>query len=97
MVKYNNQWGTVCDDGILPTESASKSALTAQSACHTLGLSGGVIELYNGNTHGPEGPIMMDSVNCASSTTNFLQCSHDSQAAAESSCGHHEDVFLTCT
>ena len=45
MVKHNNQWGTVCDDHF--------DTVDAQSACHTLGLSGGVIAPYNGGTKGP--------------------------------------------
>ena len=95
MVKHDNQWGTVCDDGILTTEDASKSARAAQSACHTLGLSGGVIEPYTDETKGPEIPTWMDDVNCASSTTNFLQCSHGGWG--KENCGHTEDVVLTCT
>ena len=95
MVKHNNQWGTVCDDDILSTENASKSARVAQSACHTLGLKGGVIEPYDKETKGPEGPTLMDDVDCATSTTNFLECSHDGWGIEN--CGHNEDVLLTCT
>ena len=95
MVKHNNQWGTVCDDGILPNENASKSDTVAQSACHTLGFSGGVIEVYNASITGPEGPTWMDDVNCASSTTNFLECSQNGWG--EENCSHGEDVLLTCT
>ena len=58
MVKHNGQWGTVCDDGILPS-SGSRSVRVAQSACYTLGLSGGVIEKYNAGTHGPDGTIWL--------------------------------------
>ena len=95
MVKHDNQWGSVCDDGILSTEDASKSTRAAQSACHTLGFSGGVIELYNATLKGFEGKIWLDSVNCGSSTTNFLSCSHDSWGKHD--CGRDEDVVLTCT
>ena len=92
MVKYNNRWGTVCDDGILPTSGdGSKSVRAAQSACHTLGLSGGVIETYSS---GMSDPIWMDNVDCATSTTNFLTCNYDHDT---SDCGHDEDVLLTCT
>ena len=92
MVKHNNQWGTVCDDYILPTDDASKSARVAQSACHTLGLSGGSIVSYKYT--GSE-PFLMDDVNCASSTTNFLECSH--VGGDEDNCSHGEEVLLTCT
>ena len=95
MVKHNNQWGTVCDDYVHVEENPSKSARVAQSACHTLGLSGGVIEPYDGQTKGPDGPIWMDETDCATSTTNFLSCSH--AGWGEQNCGHGEDVLLTCT
>ena len=83
MVKHNNEWGTVCDDGFGTTN--------AQSACHTLGFSGG--SYTNGNHVG--GEIWMDDVNCASSTTNFLTCSH--HGWGEENCSHDEDIILTCT
>ena len=89
MVKHNNQWGTVCDDSFeLGGENAVRGA---QSACHTLGLSGGSIA----TTTGPEGPTWMDDVNCATSTTNFLECSH--LGWGKENCVHSEDVLLTCT
>ena len=83
MVKYNNEWGTVCDDGF--------ETVDAQSACHTLGFSGGSF------THGEyvDGEIWMDEVNCASSTTNFLTCSHNGWGVEN--CSHSEDIILTCT
>ena len=93
MVKYNNQWGTVCDDGLEETNS-ERSLRAAQSACYTLGLGGGVIEKYKSDTHGPDGTIWLRSVKCASSSTNFLQCSH--LGLNPGGCSHHEDVFLTC-
>ena len=92
MVKHNGRWGTVCDDDILPAENASKSARVAQSACHTLGFSGGSIETYKGRT---SESVWMDDVDCATSTTNFLECSH--AGWGKENCGHEEDVLLTCT
>ena len=98
MVKHNNQWGTVCDDYLLFSDGAEyhdRSVRAAQSACHTLGFSGGKIEAYDGKTHVSDGPILMHHVNCASGTTNFLQCSH--RGWGKNGCGHVEDVVLTCT
>ena len=82
MVKRSNQWGTVCDDGFGLTE--------AQSACHTLGLSGGSY------THGEHvgGKIWIESVNCHSSTQTF-PCSH--KGWGNHDCEHSEDIVLTCT
>ena len=84
LVKHKYQWGTVCDDDFGTTE--------AQSACHTLGYSGGSYSAYNS---GFSGPTWMDNVDCASSTTNFLTCSHPGWG--KENCGHSEDVLLTCT
>ena len=97
MVKHNNKWGTVCDDYLSPTDTGgrytqSRSTRAAQSACHTLGLSGGSIETYKYT--GSE-PIWLDDIDCASSTTNFLECSHKGWGVEN--CSHGEDVLLTCT
>ena len=95
MVKHNNQWGTVCDDYLLFSDGAEyhdRSVRAAQSACHTLGFSGGSIETYSGRM---SGPVWMDDVACASSETHFLDCSHAGWGIEN--CGHDEDVLLTCT
>ena len=83
MVKHNNEWGTVCDDGFGITN--------ARSACHTLGFSDGSY------THGKhvDGPIWMDNVLCSSSTKNFLTCSHNGWGSHD--CSHSEDIILICT
>ena len=94
MVKHDNQWGTVCDDGQEGDSYKSVRAVrTAQSACYTLGLSGGSIAKYDGYK-GSEN-ISIENVNCASSTTDFLQCSHSSWGSHD--CSHSEDILLTCT
>ena len=86
MVRHNGQWGTVCDD--------SFGAVEAQSACRTPGFSDG--SYASGNYgFGSSVTIWMDEVDCPSSTTNFLTCSHDGWG--EDDCSHSEDVFLTCT
>ena len=84
MVKYKDQWGTVCDDNFGSTE--------AQSACHSLGLSGGSSETVTYN--GPE-PFLMDDVDCSSATSSFLSCSQ--KGWTEHNCGSSEHVLLTCT
>ena len=82
MVKYNGQWGTVCDDHF--------GTVDAQSACHTLGFSGGSHTNYNA---GISASILMDDVSCSSSTQNFLTCTH----IKNHNCVHNEDVLLTCS
>ena len=88
MVKHNDQWGTVCDDTFNNGES-----ILAQSACYTLGLNGGSVQRAYTYT-GPE-PILMDDVQCASNTTNFLSCSHNGWG--KHNCGSNKNIVLTCT
>ena len=87
MVKHDNKWGTVCNDAFGSTE--------AQLACKTLGFSGG--SYANGNIGIAESivPIWMDDVDCDSSSTNFLECTHAGWGVED--CGHDEDILLTCT
>ena len=92
MVKHNNQWGTVCDDGL---ESAGEIAdRVAHSACYTLGLSGGLIQPKH--NHSPE-TYLLDEVRCASNTTYFLECSHDNWGKHDCGRNYVEHVLLTCT
>ena len=87
MVKHDHKWGTVCDDGFGITN--------AQAACRTLGFSGGSYETFNTKLSHLLVPTWMDDVRCASSSTNFLQCSHPGWGKED--CSHSEDVLLTCT
>ena len=82
MVKHNNRWGTVCNDGF--------GSVDAQSACHTLGFSGGSFT-SGGNVRGT---IWIENVSCYSATQTF-PCSH--QGWGSHDCGHGEDIVLTCT
>ena len=42
----------------------------------------------------PEIPILMDNVNCASNSTDFLSC--ESNGFGNHNCGHNENILLTC-
>ena len=90
MVKYNNEWGTVCDDGF--------TATSGQAACHTLGLRYTTFSHRESVTgvkaEEDKTRIWLESVQCASSTTNFLECSHNGWGKQD--CTHNEDIFLTC-
>ena len=87
MVKHDNKWGTVCDDSFGSTD--------AQAACKTLGFSGGRYSHTNPGFSLSTVPIWMDEVACASSSTNFLECSHRGWGVED--CTHAEDILLTCT
>ena len=87
MVKHDNEWGTVCDDGFTIT--------SAQAACNTLGLRGGYFA--TGADIVTEARVWMDNVQCATNTTNFLECSQNGWGSLRSCRGHREDIMLTCT
>ena len=93
MVKHNNEWGTVCDDNF--------SSTSAESACYTLGFTGGSFShrsAVTGDRHDSDPmKIWMDNVQCASRSTNFLECSQEGWGSLRSCDGHWEDVVLTCS
>ena len=86
MVKHDNKWGTVCDD--------SFNATDAEAACRTLGFDGNSYSNTNTGFFESKIPILMDDVNCANNSTNFLECSH--RGWGTENCGHSEDVLLDC-
>ena len=84
----NAAWHTpdqVCDD--------SFGSIDAQSACYTLGYSGGgsFRSYHNTDWSEPEIPFLMDDVECESASTNFLSCSSRTE-----DCDHTENVLLIC-
>ena len=86
----NADWDTpdlVCDDDF--------GTIDAQSACYTLGYSGGgsFRTYYNTDWSEPEIPFLMDNVECASASTNFSSCSRSSYSE---NCNHYENVLLKC-
>ena len=93
MVKRNDEWGTVCDDGF--------STISATAACYTLGLRGGSFSYRRAHTgdngdNGDPMKIWKNIGHCASGTSNFLDCPNE--IASPSECdGHWEDVVLICS
>ena len=76
----------VCDDHF--------TAVDAQSACHTLGYTGGTFETQGqSNWRLDEISILMDDVACTSSESNFLDCEQKSDGH---DCQHSENVLLKC-
>ena len=86
MVKKNNIWGTVCDDGF--------EEIDAQAACHTLGFKG-LSEFKVAYNAGLSGSIVMSGLQCTSRTGNFFKCKV-SCTSSPCSCNHSEDILLTC-
>jgi len=84
-VFIGGRWGTVCDDSFRSVDAAV--------VCRQLGYGGGqaVYSTFGSGT----GPILMDDVNCNSSSVNLFDCHYTPRAQAN--CFHSEDVGIRCT
>ena len=75
----------VCDDLF--------EKIDAQSACWTLGYTGGSYETkVQMHWSSTEIPFFVDNVNCSSSANNFLNCPQPGRGV----CAHTENILLTC-
>jgi len=86
-IYYDDQWGTVCDDGFDMDE--------ATVVCNQMGLGNattlGTVESTNQGT----GKIWLDDVSCNGGETMLSQCSH--RPFGSNNCAHGEDTKVTCT
>ncbi|RDD36431.1 Deleted in malignant brain tumors 1 protein, partial [Trichoplax sp. H2] len=89
-VKYNNTWGTVCQNGF--------TLQSAHIVCQQLGFENGAIAFVDGISYGPgNGPIWLSNVRCrnlTNSNANIAQCPHSHWGKTE--CTHNEDVGIIC-
>ncbi|XP_070176422.1 scavenger receptor cysteine-rich domain-containing protein DMBT1-like isoform X2 [Littorina saxatilis] len=86
-VFYNNQWGTVCDDGF--------NARDAKVACAMLSIPNAVPRVFPKGTYpAGTGIIWMDDVRCLGNETSLDDCRH--QPLGTSNCAHGEDVGISC-
>ena len=86
-VKYNGEWGTVCDDGW--------SYHSTNVVCRQLGF-GTYGSSYSGAYFGQgTGPIWLDNVVCTGSETTLASCGHLGFKVIRS-CGHYEDMGVRC-
>ncbi|NXW10671.1 DMBT1 protein, partial [Fregetta grallaria] len=85
-VFYNNEWGTVCDDGWDLSDAAV--------VCRQLGC--GVALSAPGSAHfgWGAGPIWLDHVSCTGKEIDFSEC--QANMWGTSNCRHREDAGVVC-
>jgi deleted-in-malignant-brain-tumors protein 1 len=85
-VFYDDQWGTVCDDGFEREESAV--------ACRNLGFHSNNPERIPNTFGTSSGRIWLDDVDCGGHESSLSDCRH--RPWGDHNCGHGEDVALSC-
>ena len=95
-VRYNNTWGTVCDNGFTDTNAAT--------LCHFMGYPHGVFKEMcategrlgscQPNLHGA-GPIWLDDVVCLGFERDLDGCRH--RPWGDHRCTHRQDVGICCS
>ena len=87
-VKYNGEWGTVCDDGWDSTD--------AGVVCRQLGLGSSGTAYSNAYFGQGLGSILLDSVTCTGNESTLASCGHFGVGITRS-CSHYEDVGVRCS
>ncbi len=86
-IRYNDQWGTVCDDAWDMNDAA---VVCRQSQC------GSVISAPHGAAYGQgSGSIWLDDVQCSGSEAKLTQCPHS--GLGNNNCNHGEDAGVVCS
>lgn len=83
---YNNQWGTVCDDGWDVND--------AKVVCKQLGFPQATFA-YTGCHGQGSGPIWLDDVLCTGTEPRLHDCGHS--GIGTHNCGHSEDTVVQCS
>uniref|UniRef100_A0A3B4CSC5 Deleted in malignant brain tumors 1 protein n=1 Tax=Pygocentrus nattereri TaxID=42514 RepID=A0A3B4CSC5_PYGNA len=85
-VYYNDQWGTVCDDG---WDINDASVVCRQMRC------GPVVSAPHSAHFGQgSGPVLLDDVDCYGHESTLRNCSHN--GFGKHSCSHGEDAGVIC-
>ncbi|XP_062931974.1 scavenger receptor cysteine-rich type 1 protein M130 [Cynocephalus volans] len=86
-VKFQGEWGTVCDDGWDSQDAAV--------ACQQLGCPTAVTAIGRVNASEGSGHIWLDSVSCQGHESALWQCQH--REWGKHYCSHNEDAGVTCS
>ena len=87
-VKYNGEWGTVCDDGWDDTD--------AGVVCRQLGFGSSGTAIGSAGFGQGSGPIWLDSVTCTGSESTLASCGHLGFNITRI-CSHSEDAGVLCS
>ena len=86
-VYYNNEWGTVCDDGWDDTD--------AGVVCRQLGFGSSGTAIGSASFGQGSGPILLDKISCNGSEPILARCGHLGINVIRS-CSHDEDAGVRC-
>ena len=88
-VYYNDQWGTVCDDGW--------SLNDAQVVCTQLNLGYATNALYRAYYGQGVGPIWLSNLDCDGTEMDIRDCRHSGWGKHNTPCDHSEDAGVMCS
>ena len=87
-VKYNGEWGTVCDNGWDDTD--------AGVVCRQLGFGSSGTAIGLASFGQGSGPILLDSVTCSGNESTLASCGHLGVGVTRS-CSHSKDAGVRCS
>ncbi|NXW83040.1 DMBT1 protein, partial [Alopecoenas beccarii] len=85
-VFYNDEWGTVCDDGWELSDAAV--------VCRQLGCGAAIAAPGSARFGWGAGPIWLDDVSCSGKESDFSEC--PAKALGVHNCHHGEDAGVVC-
>ncbi|XP_041453692.1 deleted in malignant brain tumors 1 protein-like [Lytechinus variegatus] len=86
-VRYNEEWGTVCDDYWDDTD--------ATVVCQFLGLGDNGTAYSSAYFGEGSGSIILDDVQCDGTESNIFDCPNNGEF--NHNCGHYEDAGVSCS